>query len=202
MTSETGRPLRRSVLGVIAAIAALVAVACGGGGDNSSSSLPTAAPVTNYPYPVQRFDEVQPGHQHLGAGQTFDGYNSNPPTSGPHAPAPAPWGISGVAIAKESAVHNMEHAGVVVWYNCNAGPTRATADQCARLRGDLEGVVLPLLSAGKKVVMTPYPGMDHRIALTAWQYLDAFDEFDAQRVKTFIATFECHTDVEHFCSAR
>jgi len=201
MTSKTGRPLRRSVLGAIAAIAALT-VACGGGDNSSSSSLPTAAPVSNYPYPVQRFDEVQPGHQHLAAGQTFDGYNSNPPTSGPHAPAPAPWGISGVAIAKESAVHNMEHAGVVVWYNCNAGPTRATADQCARLRGDLEGVVLPLLSAGKKVVMTPYPGMDHRIALTAWQYLDAFDEFDAQRVKTFIATFECHTDVEHFCSAR
>ncbi len=190
---------------MIAAIAALAvaAGACGGGGD-SASSLPTAAPVTNYPYPVQRFDEVQPGHQHLAAGQTFDSYNSNPPTSGPHAPAPVPWGVFDVAIAKETAVHNMEHAAVVVWYNCNAGPASGglTAGQCAMLRNDLEGLVLPLLSAGRKVVMTPYPSMDHRIALTAWQYLDAFDEFDAQRVKTFIATFECHTDVEHFCSPR
>ncbi len=203
MTSETVRLPGRLALSVIAAIAAL-AVAAGacGGGDNSSSSLPTAAPVTNYPYPVQRFDEVQPGHQHLAAGQTFDGYNSNPPTSGPHTPAPVPWGISDVAIPKEQAVHNMEHAGVVVWYNCNAGPAPLAADQCARLRSDLAGVVQPLLSAGKKVVMTPYPGMDHRIALTAWQYLDAFDEFDAQRVRTFIETFECHTDVEHFCSPR
>jgi hypothetical protein len=201
MNSETGRSRRRLAFGGIAAIVALsaVAIACGGGGGGNSSSLPTAAPVANYPYPVQRFDEVQPGHQHLAPGQTFDGYNSNPPTSGPHAPVPAAWGISDVAITKESAVHDMEHAGVVVWYNCNAGQIRLTTDQCAKLRSDLAGVVQPLLSAGKKVVMTPYAGMEHRIALTAWQYLDTFDDFDATRVKTFISTFECHTDVEHFC---
>ena len=201
MTSETARLPKRLACAMIAAMAALAvaAGACGGGGGDSATTLQTAAPVTNYPYPVQRFDEVQPGHQHLAAGQTFDGYNSNPPTSGPHAPAPVPWGISDVAIAKETAVHNMEHAGVVVWYNCNAGPARLTADQCAKLRSDLAAVVQPLLADGRKVVMTPYSGMDHRVALTAWQYLDAFDDFDATRVKTFIETFECHTDVEHFC---
>ena len=52
---------------------------------------------------------------------------------------------------------------------------------------------------GKRVLMTPYAEMDHRIALTAWQFLDAFDEFDAQRVQTFIDTFYCHTDLEGVC---
>ena len=41
--------------------------------------------------------------------------------------------------------------------------------------------------------------MEHRVALTAWQFLDTFDEFEAQRVGTFISTFYCHTNLEGFC---
>ncbi len=179
----------------------LALAACGGSGGsggNSGGSV-TAAPVENYPYPLQRFDEVQPGHAHLAAGQTFDGYNSDPPTSGPHAPQAAAWGVSPVVVAKEVAVHNMEHAGVVVWYNCNGGPEGLSALACTEMRVQLERTVGDAVAAGKLVLMTPYPGMEHRIALTAWQFLDPFDEFDRQRVQTFIDTFVCHTDTEHVC---
>ncbi len=47
--------------------------------------------------------------------------------------------------------------------------------------------------------MTPYTLMDSRIALTAWGYLDTFEEFDEARVRAFIETFECNFDPEGFC---
>ena len=33
--------------------------------------------------------------------------------------------------------------------------------------------------------MSPYPGMDTRFALTAWTYMDQFDELDPDRVAAF-----------------
>jgi hypothetical protein len=150
-----------------------------------------------YPYAVQRFENQ--GQEHLPPGAQYDAYNSNPPASGPHAPNFAPWGVSGAVIPKEVAVHNMEHAGVVVWYNCGAGPEPLGEDECAELRDGLSAVVQQALADGKSVLMTPYPDMDHRIALTAWQHLDTLDSFDGERVRAFIDAFECYTDLEGFC---
>ena len=45
-------------------------------------------------------------------------YNSDPPTSGPHLPYIAPWGIHTRPIERELQVHNLEDGGVVVQYNC------------------------------------------------------------------------------------
>jgi hypothetical protein len=39
-------------------------------------------------------------------------YNSDPPTSGPHLPYIAPWGIHTEPIPKELQVHNLEDGGV------------------------------------------------------------------------------------------
>jgi hypothetical protein len=184
---------------VAAAVVFVVAVegpGCGGGDSGTSG---TAAPVSDYPYPVQHLDEVPNAHSHLAQGATFDGYNSDPPTNGPHAPVPAAWGVSDVALPKEVPIHNMEHAGVVVWYNCNAGPQQLNAADCTKLRADLTAIVKGAVSNGKFVLMTPYPSMKNRIALTAWQFLDAFDTFDGARVQKFIDAFVCHTDSEHFC---
>ena len=101
-------------------------------------------------------------------------------------------------MAKEVAVHNMEHAGVVVWYNCQAEPV-LDADACAILRNQLSQVVLQEVASGNEVLMTSYSLMAERIALTAWGYLDTFEEFDEARVRAFIDTFECNFDPEGFC---
>lgn len=184
--------LRSVTLSAAAPAVVVVAVAaCGSGG----SKLPD---LETYPYPVERVEDMG-DRSHLPEGQTFDGYNSNPPTSGPHAPIWAPWGVSDLEVPKEVAVHNMEHAGVVVWYNCRGGPEPLDNDGCTRLRNDLAAIVEAAVADGKFVLMTPYSGMDHRIALTSWNYIDAFDEFDAERVRMFIKTFECAIDTEGFC---
>jgi hypothetical protein len=179
-------------LTVVAAVGIVLGFLFLGGSGTGSAQVPAG-----YPYPVQAITRIQ-DRSHFPVGQTYDNYNSNPPTSGPHAAVPANWGISDVAIAKEQALHNMEHAGVVVWYNCNAQPILSAQD-CTTLRNQLGSVVQAEVGAGKRVLMTPYAGMDQRIALTAWGFLDTFETFDQARVQKFIETFECNFDPEHFC---
>ena len=195
------RARRRSLLAVVAvgvgvlAVAAVAFVILGGGRNLDKE----AAAVENYPYSELQMLPPDPGGRgHFAQGETYDDYNSNPPTSGPHTAAVA-HGVYDVPVPKESAVHNMEHSQVVVWYNCSAGPQPVEEPACATLRQDLAALVTEANESGKRVLMTPYAEMDQRIALTAWQFLDAFEEFDAQRVRTFIDTFYCHTDLEGFC---
>ncbi|MBI2913179.1 MAG: DUF3105 domain-containing protein [Chloroflexi bacterium] len=172
------------------AIALLTLAACGGG-SSSDGDVPSG-----YPYPVQTFADQ--GRDHLTTGQTYDGYNSDPPTSGPHAPSAASWGVSSLELPKEVPVHNMEHGGVVVWYNCQGGPQPLDDTACQQLRGRLAAIVQEFVGQKKEVLMTSYSPMEHRVALTAWRTLDAFDEFDEARVRLFITTFERKFNPEGF----
>jgi len=105
-------------------------------------------------------------------------YNSDPPTSGPHLPSIASWGIHTAPITKGLQVHNLEDGGVVVQFKCPAG--------CPELLEQLKAVVGRYQT---RVILAPYPGMDRRIALTAWTRIDAFDEFDEKRIARFIDTY-------------
>ena len=103
-------------------------------------------------------------------------YNSEPPTSGPHLPYIAPWGVHTRPIPNELQVHNLEDGGVVVQYNCD----------CPDLAEKLAGIVRRY---DRYVVLAPYPTMKSRIALTAWTRLEALDEFDAARIERFIKAY-------------
>lgn len=149
-----------------------------------------------YPFPVQTFEDL--GRQHLEPGQTYDFYNSDPPTSGPHAPAPAEWGVHDESVAKEALPHNMEHGGVVIAYDCSAGDPPLDDAACGELRDQLAAFTESARADGKLVLMVPYAGLDRRIALAAWQTLDTFDEFDAARVQAFIDSFERKFNPEGF----
>jgi len=105
-------------------------------------------------------------------------YNSDPPTSGPHMPYIAPWGIHTEPIVKELQVHNLEDGGVMVQYHC------ATA--CPDLVAKLAEIVRRYET---QVILAPYPGMRTRIALTAWTRLDAFDDLDEARIVRFIRAY-------------
>jgi hypothetical protein len=109
-------------------------------------------------------------------------YNSDPPTSGPHTPYLARWGIHGQSVPKEEQVHNLEDGGVVIQYDC--------PDGCPELIEKLSAIA----SRYERLILAPYPGMDKRIALTAWRRLDKFDEFDEQRIARFIGA---HIGIDH-----
>lgn len=105
-------------------------------------------------------------------------YNSVPPTSGPHLPYLAPWGIHTQPIVNELQVHNLEDGGVVIQYDCPSG--------CPALVAQLKAVVERY---SDRVILAPYPGMRNRIVLTAWTRIDAFDQFDESRIERFVKAY-------------
>lgn len=118
------------------------------------------------------------GREHLAPGQTFDGYNSNPPTSGPHDPQPVPWGFYDQPVPKEKLVHNLEHGGLLLLFNC--------AEGCPELEQQLRLFAEAYVDQGLKLVVAPYPDMQSSFALVAWTYLDTFDALDPDRIARFI----------------
>jgi hypothetical protein len=108
-------------------------------------------------------------------------YNSDPPTSGPHLPYIAPWGVHTRSIPLPLQVHNLEDGGVVVQYNCT----------CPELVEQLRAIVSRY---EKFVILAPYPEMKSKIALTAWTRLDRLEAFDERRVVRFI---EAYRGIDH-----
>ena len=139
-----------------------------------AKALPTATAghTTSAAYP-RRLPEL-PYQPHVEPGEEHPPYNSTPATSGQHHPFWAKWGVHDVVLPDEVLVHNLEHAGVGIHYDCPEG--------CPELLAELTAIA----SRYTKVIMTPYPGLHARIALTAWTYLDLFDEFDEARIVGFI----------------
>ena len=109
-------------------------------------------------------------------------YASDPPTSGPHAEGVTSWGIHEQPIPTALQVHNLEDGGVLVQHNC---------PECDHLVRNLKDIVQRYPD---KVILASYPGMKTRIALTAWSYIDAFDQFNEQRILRFI---KAHRGIDH-----
>jgi hypothetical protein len=109
-------------------------------------------------------------------------YNTDPPTSGPHLPYIAPWGVHTRPIPKELQVHNLEDGGVVVNYKpeCEASVLEPLKTIVGRYKD--------------RVVLAPYPGLDRCVALTAWTRIDKFDQVDEYRVVRFI---EAYRGIDH-----
>jgi DNA-binding beta-propeller fold protein YncE len=119
----------------------------------------------------------------LGAGylatpqEPHPSYNSNPPTSGPRLPYLADWGVHRVPVPLELQVHNLEHGGIAIQYNC--------PDGCSELVSQLEAFV----KGRDALLLAPYPFMDARLALTAWGQIELMDALDMDRVRRFVDAY-------------
>ncbi len=136
------------------------------------------------------------GNSHIARGALSPiEYNTTPPTSGPHYGGLAPWGVSTQPVRYEQILHNLEDGAVAVYYQCPEG--------CPELVDALSELVEVYARAGRKVLLVPndpswtdggtqpvHRDMGGRIALTAWQRIDVFDEFDEQRIRAFIERYE------------
>jgi hypothetical protein len=122
------------------------------------------------------------GNLHIAnAGDPHEPYNSDPPTSGPHLPYIAPWGVHTRPVPRELQVHNLEDGGVLVQYSC----------ECPELVARLREIVQPY---EKQVILAPFPDMKATIALTAWTRIETLSEFDAKRIRRFI---EAYRGIDH-----
>ena len=109
-------------------------------------------------------------------------YGSNPPTSGPHYEEWTKAGVYEEPLADGNLVHSLEHGYVIISYNCEQ-----ENPECKDL---VSKVVAIWEEKGRnKIIVTPRPSLDTKIALTAWTKLDKFDEFDAERINFFIDEF-------------
>ncbi len=128
--------------------------------------------------PGERIDEL-PRSPHLVTGEETT-YNSVPASSGLHYGSPWRWGIYDEIVDERFLVHNLEHGGIRIHYDC--------PDECPQLVTQLTDLVEQFSTA--KVVLSPYPNMDTTIALIAWTFMDQFEAFDEQRIRDFVEAHE------------
>jgi hypothetical protein len=136
-------------------------------------------------------DEGTPSHIDPSTQWTYKSY---PPTNGPHysvsGSAPDPWGTVDTLVEGQF-VHNLEHGGIVVLYNCPSG------SDCTSLKNSLTNYVQKLAPLEPtyneaKIIMTPYSnGMQKKVALVAWKYIEFLDSYDQNAITQF---YENHVD--------
>ncbi|MEX2377092.1 MAG: DUF3105 domain-containing protein [Dehalococcoidia bacterium] len=131
------------------------------------------------------------GALHILVGASHPPYSTTPATSGPHwftepvqgAPdgAPVRWGFYDHVIPDEALVHNLEHGGIGLHYNCPQG--------CDEL---VEQLIELVPRDPAQFVVSPYPDMESRIAVTAWRRVLHLEEFDEDLIRRFIRAHQDH----------
>ncbi len=140
------------------------------------------------------------GHKHFDAGESTDfAYNSDPPTSGPHKEAFNDSFNSPTPLPKWVQVHLLEHGNVLLQYNCNCPDIAGALYQIAYTYdsklvpvSQLQPLPADVQSAeesGQAVIVAPYPGMKHKIAVTAWTRLGTLDTIDQAKIQSFIDAY-------------
>ena len=124
------------------------------------------------------------GRNHIAEGTSGGPYSSTPATSGSHwssADSPGPWGVYESAQPQERMLHNMEHGGIVIWYQ----PARLDAAGVTALQNYVRQQVT---TTQFKVIVTPWSGPDfgHPIAVTAWGWLLYLDTANIDGIRTFL----------------
>jgi hypothetical protein len=123
--------------------------------------------------PGQSFESQ--GQAHIAEGSTeHEPYNSNPPTSGPHWPAPAAWGVYPGGQPDERLVHNLEHGGIWISYH----PEKVDQNTINLLND--------FTKRYGKIIVEPRPKNDAAISLAAWTFLQNLDQYDDSTIVKFI----------------
>jgi hypothetical protein len=104
-------------------------------------------------------------------------FKHQPPSSGSHysdQQAPRPWGANKDALLPEEFVHNQEHGGVVLVYQCSGS-------QCDDYFAQAQALVAALPKEPSfnevKFLSTPYQNMSPKVALLAWDHEQDFTGF-------------------------
>ena len=127
--------------------------------------------------------QAMDGRQHIATGTQGGPYSSTPAASGPHWDTTMllNWGVYEAPQAQERAIHNLEHGGIVIWYQAD----QVTAEQIAAL----ETYTRSWNATERfKVLVAPWAGSDfgHPVAIVAWTWLLYLDDVDTDLMDRFI----------------
>jgi len=153
-----------------AVAAALILPACGGG--------PSADKVHSPDPDIETF--ASEGQLHVPIGTVIT-YATDPPTSGPHYPAPQEGGFFDAEIAAAFLVHSLEHGAIVIYYHGDM----LTTDQLDHLRR----LARQNPGAFSQVICVPREDHTYPIILTAWTHRLRLTEYDKDRIDGFVSLF-------------
>ncbi|MEX0827007.1 MAG: DUF3105 domain-containing protein [Acidimicrobiia bacterium] len=109
-------------------------------------------------------------------------YAQNPPVGGPHHPEWLACRVYTAPVRNENAVHAMEHGAIWIAYD----PDLDEGDI-----DDLEG-----FGRRREVIVSPYPGMDSAVAVSAWGRQLKLDSVDTDLIDQFYRAFQDRTAPE------
>jgi hypothetical protein len=126
-------------------------------------------------------------------------WTNNPPTSGPHYPVWAAWDREYPTLPRGYYVHNLEHGGIVLLYNCADG-CPDVVEQLRNVARNMEPDSTCTSPITKRVVIAPDPLLPEgvQIAAVAWNAAytaSCYDPF----IDRFVATYYRRAP-EDFCT--
>jgi len=104
-------------------------------------------------------------------------YAETPPAGGPHNPVWQTCGVYDAPLKNEHAVHSMEHGTVWITYQPD-------------LPADEVEVLANFTRRGTHRLLSPYPGIDSPIIISAWGYQLRLESSDDPRLLEFFQTYE------------
>ena len=165
----------RRVLVIAAVVAALVAlggaalvVALARGGGSDEDAL--AATLREGGCTLRAFPSE--GQTHVPITREVD-YDTDPPTSGPHADQWAIWDMYTTPIRQVQGVHNLEHGGILIQYGAEVSDA------------DVEAIGEFYREDPNAMLVAPYPKLGDRIVLTAWTKMATCTRWDADAAAAF-----------------
>ncbi len=130
-----------------------------------SAAAVQAAEAAGCTTPISPAGGDAPGGQHLQPGEAHS-YDQHPATSGPHDPGALPGSpnVYPQPVPETQAVHNLEHAGIMVYYR---------ADGDGALSPDTVASLTQVVDGARNTILAPYDGLADgtSLALAAWDRL-------------------------------
>jgi hypothetical protein len=126
-------------------------------------------------------------------------WTNNPPTSGPHYPVWARWDREYPTLARGYWVHNLEHGGIVLLYNCADG-CPDVVEQLRNVARNMEPDATCTSPITKRVVITSDPLLPEgvQIAAVAWNAAYTASCYDPY-IDRFAGVYYRHAP-EDFCN--
>ena len=113
-------------------------------------------------------------------------YSSVPAASGPHwdPSAVGNWGVYSTPQPETQLIHNLEHGGIVIWYD----PDAVDAEGVAQLESFVESQVAQGQGGRFKFIVSPWGGrveLPSPVVITAWRHMLELASVDMDAIRGF-----------------
>ena len=128
------------------------------------------------------------GNAHVSLEEDVPEYNSVPATSGWHTGNITSWGSYDYLVPERTLIHNMEDAGVILYYPF--GSPEENAEHIERLEQAVAAAEEAKGERYRRIVIAPHENLASQYVLTAWTRKLELDDLDQNAITQFIDRYE------------